>query len=281
MKNIINQIHGLTSIGKDFKESITKEYFDENYGYRQIPVVFKKGFQNLKIRNQITLDFLFKEFSQREKLANLYKDNKELVLNLKDYIDYDSSEYYYTSNRVHKSKIKLDNTLENVFPCWYSSSRISKPKTNLLWLYVGLKNTFSCTHIDIWSTSAWNYLVEGTKLWFVYPKHYSDFIAKNIDSFNIMNQEGFNTQLFELNQKPLVYIQKPGELIFIPSNTYHAVLNIDMTVSLTGNFFNQINYDDVRSFFRKKNDKNNSIFIENIIKDGFKNVKKMNYEEKS
>jgi hypothetical protein len=74
-----------------------------------------------------------------------------------------------------------------------------------------------------------------------------------------------------MTYRPLVCIQRPGDLIFIPGHYYHGVYNAADSISLTENFVNETNYDLVRTWFRSRGNRKNINSIEAIVKEGFSN----------
>ena len=54
--------------------------------------------------------------------------------------------------------------------------------------------------------------------------------------------------------RPLEGVCKAGELMFVPSGWWHSVVNLDLTVAITHNFFSRHNLHFVRNFLRTKPD---------------------------
>lgn len=51
--------------------------------------------------------------------------------------------------------------------------------------------------------------------------------------------------IHSLQDRPLEFVQEPGDVIFIPSGWWHMVLNLEVTVSVTQNFVDCSNLDNV------------------------------------
>ena len=69
-------------------------------------------------------------------------------------------------------------------------------------------------HRDFMGTSAWNVLFAGEKTWQFFPP---------------MGGEGMSC------------VQRPGDIVYTPSNWWHQVRNESCTLALTENFFNESN----------------------------------------
>ena len=109
------------------------------------------------------------------------------------------------------------------------------PGRSYSWMYAGTKGSGSKTHIDILNTSAWLYLVTGSKKWLVAKGHDWSTLTNNgkttPDLFSIHhnNETVDGIEIYE-------YTQKPGTAIFIPPKCLHSVVNEEQSVSLTQNF---------------------------------------------
>lgn len=125
-------------------------------------------------------------------------------------------------------------------------------------LFVGRKGSNSKLHRDSGSTAFWMYLVSGTKRWIVYdvserPYLYESYLdtryVADVLSLNATQEVGDRKRVHEYfdathpllcranAQKGTAYeiIQKPGDLVFMPPDTPHAVENLEDSVGLAFN----------------------------------------------
>lgn len=271
----------LRLITTDHSEAICQEDFNVKYGYPEKPVLFSSAFKNWHIKSDWSLDFLKKNLPEAEHIESGQEKLPPKAMTLEQYLESDrlSSHYFKSQQHLDNNRFEVDYMPREIFTCWYSQYPRSKPKKQLSWLYIGGRHTGTDIHRDIWGTSAWNYLISGKKLWFIYPKAYLNLIRKNKEAFTIKRiQEDLANQDLASIYKPLYCIQKAGQLLFVPNNCYHATINLDFSVALTENFMNETNYDNVRSFFRSGTNRKNISDIESIISHGFKLMNPQNKE---
>lgn len=261
----------LTGVSIDTSDTIDKEYFNTHYGFPGIPVLFKNAFFDWEIRTKWTFDHLESILQEKVAPEKIWDNGMRQAMTLTDYINKSDPSLYYKTNNHLKNVLQGDYTTPACFDCWYSTTKVGRPKNRLSWLYVGVRNSFSELHRDIWYTSAWNYLIQGRKLWFIYPSTYSEMINRDKERYKISGKDinGIANDII----RPLICIQESGEMIFVPGDYYHAVINLEDSISLTENFMNETNYEKVRSYFRAGNNKKNISDIEAIIKDGFDKLK--------
>ncbi|PST84259.1 hypothetical protein C7T94_05935 [Pedobacter yulinensis] len=262
----------LRPITTDETSVLSQEYFNTQYGYTEKPVLFSKAFSEWLEQPEWRLEALSRCLTQPQLLECREPAASGRAMTLGEYLQDGEQGFYYYKTQLHLQEPALYTDLppRHVFDCWYAGNPVARPKKQLSWLYVGARNSFSDTHRDIWGTSAWNFLFEGRKLWLIYPKAYAERIRKSPAEFSILRLLQDETAA---GYRPMFCIQQPGELVFVPNNCYHAAFNLELSVSVTENFINETNYDQVRSFFRAGTNRKNMADIESIIRHGFEKIK--------
>jgi hypothetical protein len=170
-----------------------------------------------------------------------------------------------------------------------------KDRPNFRWLVIGPSRSGSAWHMDPYLTSAWNALISGQKRWMFYQyncpcNELKEKIeqAKEQESQNheTTGNHGYTPAPSYLEcsepldwlcneyvdacrdqQRPWECIQNPGEVIFVPSGWWHAVLNVTDTVAVTQNFVNSQNLPQVMLEMEKHDPKTAKIMKEKLIKD--------------
>lgn len=259
-------------IMQDYSETIDKAEFNKRYGYRNIPVVFKKAFQNWHIKELFSHNNIMDNFPGDYKFSieSCSADAQKLSLN--EYLQYTAT------NNVSESyfKVQLSNFRElfdfdgpEVFNCWYRATANGSPKTDLRWLYIGGNGTQTKLHLDVWHTNAWNYLISGTKIWFIYPENTTKMILENSEAYEFDNYLNNHEEFTRNRIRPLICIQQPGDLIFSPGNCLHSVYNVGLTYSVTENFINETCYDRVLQFFKRSGNIKSLNSLNSIVAKGF------------
>lgn len=109
--------------------------------------------------------------------------------------------------------------------------------SKLRWFYIGKAFTYSALHYDVISTSAWNYLFYGKKLWLFLDSGK----RLNHNRLSVLTNELLQTG--KLPSKKFRYcIQESGDLVFVPSGVAHMVINLTNSLSFTENIVNQDNF---------------------------------------
>jgi histone arginine demethylase JMJD6 len=146
------------------------------------------------------------------------------------------------------------------------------------WLLIGPKRSGSLVHQDPLGTSAWNASLAGYKLWALFPPWINKAILKGCELYKPQEDKEpffwFKSVLPRIQQKhginPLIIIQKPGDLVFVPSKWWHTVLNITNTIAVTQNFVSSVNFDSVWRTVKQQRRK--------LFKNWKKNLHKTHYK---
>lgn len=134
------------------------------------------------------------------------------------------------------------------------------------WMVIGPARTGSCLHVDPLGTAAWNALVSGHKRWALYPPHVpkSDLLPPGFEREGVVWFQDMYPKTRDKawpHPPPLDCIQGPGEIIFVPSGWWHAVLNLDMTVAVTQNFVTSHTFDVCWRWARKSRPKMSQVWL--------------------
>ncbi|XP_063725720.1 bifunctional arginine demethylase and lysyl-hydroxylase JMJD6-B-like [Symsagittifera roscoffensis] len=125
------------------------------------------------------------------------------------------------------------------------------------WIVIGPPRSGTGIHIDRLATSAWNSLVRGAKRWCLLPNEVPGHLLKPQYSDNCGKQEAEAVTWFRFvhprvtsaawpaKWRPIEFVQLPGETVFIPGGWWHVVLNLDISVAITQNYFNTGNFKHV------------------------------------
>ena len=156
-------------------------------------------------------------------------------------------------------KHKLRELLADYLPLKYFShdffqcadSRRTPPNR---WFIIGPRRSGTGIHVDPMGTSAWNALISGIKLWCLFDPKTPDYLVKPVstekgkhpDEAITLFTTVYNRVLsnnWPTNYPPIVGLQMPGEVMYVPSGWWHVVLNIEDTIAVTENFCDESNFE--------------------------------------
>lgn len=163
------------------------------------------------------------------------------------------------------NELLKDYTIPDTFACNFLNLVGTEKKPPWRWFCIGPKRSGTTVHTDPLGTSAWNAITSGKKRWVLFePKHPAKFVKgkalrrdheddEAIDYFyNILPRireqiriEGYDVKVHEC-------IQNAGEIIFVPCNWWHGVINLENTVAVTENYCGYDNFDFVWKKMRKQ-----------------------------
>eukprot|EP00357_Protocruzia_adherens_P004338 CAMPEP_0115001734 /NCGR_PEP_ID=MMETSP0216-20121206/17570_1 /TAXON_ID=223996 /ORGANISM="Protocruzia adherens, Strain Boccale" /LENGTH=288 /DNA_ID=CAMNT_0002367161 /DNA_START=1349 /DNA_END=2215 /DNA_ORIENTATION=- len=146
--------------------------------------------------------------------------------------------------------------------------KLGEERPPFRWITMSTDRSGSTWHQDPSATVAWNALVEGRKRWAIYPP---EVIPPGMTSLSKQSpfagtesptQLQWYLEVYPMlsdEEKPIEFIQHPGECVYMPPNWWHMVLNLEPTFSVTHNYVDEFNYvdcmkdllfDDIEAFYK-------------------------------
>lgn len=137
------------------------------------------------------------------------------------------------------------------------------------WLIVGPARSGSTFHKDPNSTCAWNTVMEGSKLWVMFPPDMkppgvlTDEEESEVTSPAGLAEwvlSGFYNDSVKISDEAsdeeglscVIGVTYPNECIFVPAGWWHLVINLEDTVAITANFVPSVRLGHVLDFFKNK-----------------------------
>ncbi|WP_442591406.1 cupin-like domain-containing protein [Pedobacter sp. AW31-3R] len=256
--------------------NLNKETFDERYGIPGKPVLIRDLATSWPALNLWDFDFFRNNFGEVVVNGEAVNGDQMIKRSFKmaEFIDHfvtnpDVPPYYLKNCNFHIGTVlRTHYTPPDYFNCWYANLPDASRKYNLSWLYIGARDTFSSLHLDIWNTSAWHCVITGKKLWLFFDKEQQEFLYDGM--VNPFNPDLAKFEKYK-NAKPLICIQEPGDVVFTPGNWWHAVYNLEAGISVTENFINSTNWQNVLTYFQKSDMMKSHKTMSNIVAMNLKN----------
>eukprot|EP00470_Lotharella_oceanica_P001585 CAMPEP_0170177188 /NCGR_PEP_ID=MMETSP0040_2-20121228/9892_1 /TAXON_ID=641309 /ORGANISM="Lotharella oceanica, Strain CCMP622" /LENGTH=450 /DNA_ID=CAMNT_0010419743 /DNA_START=45 /DNA_END=1397 /DNA_ORIENTATION=- len=181
---------------------------------------------------------------------------------LKNYLSYMSSEplddqslYLFDPNFA-----KTCPSMEKDYsvPPFFSNQRdlfsvLQNTRPNYRWLIMGPKRSGSTFHKDPNGTSAWNACVRGVKKWILLPPTVNPpGVHSSEDGVDVTSPVSltewfinFYHTLPSLGVESIEFIQRPGDMVFVPTQWWHCVLNLTECIAITQNYVSTCNLNRV------------------------------------
>ncbi|CAK0824044.1 unnamed protein product, partial [Prorocentrum cordatum] len=142
------------------------------------------------------------------------------------------------------------------------------------WFCIGPKRSGTTVHNPL-GTAAWNAVTHGTKRWVLFePKENKrvvtgkDLRVKGEDDEAIMYFDFLLPRIKQAHPDLRVYegLQGPGDVIFVPGDWWHGVLNQEDCVAVTQNYCGADNFDQVWCRTRREREKVAYLWLRNMRK---------------
>lgn len=262
------------------KEDLSVQAFIDNYESKNKPVIINGIVENWPAFKKWDWEYLesaskstFRATSATASQAAYFSVSQYRVYS--EYAKEEAPLYFFDRNFVTETAVTEDYTI----PCYFDSSipgsatdlfRLfgEKARPDYRWLIIGPKRSGSMFHIDPNQTNAWNAAIKGRKKWIFYPPGEtppgvmtsSDGAEATMPlstgewllAFWPFHRQALKNK--EILKRPLECILNPGELIFVPHNWWHMVINLDESIALTHNYVSSSNLVDCLYFLKFKTD---------------------------
>lgn len=145
-------------------------------------------------------------------------------------------------------------------------SVLQQDRPEFRWLIIGPEGSGSSFHIDPNSTSAWNAVITGSKLWLLFPPErvppgvHPSASGGEVTTPVSIKEWFFNfydkieEQEYKPGSEPLQGVCRAGEVLFVPNGWWHLVLNLEDSIAITQNYVSRANLINVLSFLKHKKD---------------------------
>lgn len=109
-----------------------------------------------------------------------------------------------------------------------------------LTLLVGMENSWTRPHVDRGGDSTWQMLLDGNKLWVLgRPEHRHAMLARfSADNTPEWWRWSDEERRFFADHRCVMFMQAPGDLIYIPAGWVHMVKHVTDTVAFQGSMLN-------------------------------------------
>jgi histone arginine demethylase JMJD6 len=124
------------------------------------------------------------------------------------------------------------------------------------WFIAGPPRSGSNLHVDPLGTSAWNALITGKKEWIIF------YPGAPVRESTKSGAAWFRDEYPKLKHlQHYHFVQKPGEILYIPSGWWHIAINREATMAVTQNFFESKYISKAKDLIlRERPDIHNKIF---------------------
>uniref|UniRef100_A0A915JDK5 Jumonji domain-containing protein 4 n=1 Tax=Romanomermis culicivorax TaxID=13658 RepID=A0A915JDK5_ROMCU len=110
-------------------------------------------------------------------------------------------------------------------------------------------------HVDVFRSFSWSANICGRKLWYLVPPGQEKTFKNSQNDFDLYGSGSTDLRKYKSEknfENVITFVQNPGEILFIPSNWYHQVHNLDVTISINHNWLNGANIEKVWYYLKRK-----------------------------
>jgi len=262
---------------------ITVEEFFLRFSLPRRPCIIEDGMKDWPAMQRWSMDLLMEELRHTSLKVGEDDRGRKLRMKFKYFMDYmknqrDDSPLYLFETRPENDpqarKLLDDFEVPDLFPHDFFDLVNPHSKPPYRWWSIGPKRSGTTVHADPLGTAAWNAVTHGRKRWVLFEPQVDARIAKGKDVINTATEDDEAVMYFDFllprikEKHPDIRIyegvQGPGEIIYVPGEWWHGVLNLEDTVAVTQNYCGYDNFDRVWERTRKERLKLAHLWLRNM-----------------
>lgn len=266
------------------RSDITPEWFYENAAKLKQPMIIEDALSDWPAMKRWTFEALEERFRHIAFKVGSDKKGRKLRLKYKYFKDYmdkqqdDSPLYLFETSMdsiTEMSTLKEDYSVPDVFPHDWLNLMNAESRPPYRWWCIGPRRSGTGVHTDPLGTAAWNAVTTGTKRWVLFEPEVSKRLAKGKDYIK-KGEDDEPTNYFDFilprikenHPEVKVYegLQRAGDVIFVPGDWWHGVLNTEDCVAVTQNYVGPDNFETVWKRTRAEREKVAYLWFRNMQK---------------
>ncbi|CAE8617030.1 unnamed protein product [Polarella glacialis] len=263
---------------------ITLEEFQKEYVEKDRPVIVEGACSDWPAMSRWSTEALDERFRHVDFKVGKTDKGKNINLKMKYFLDYMKHQQDDNPLYLFETKVDENNTMRHLlddfdhpdlFPHDWFGLMNDEARPPHRWWAIGPKRSGTTVHTDPLGTSAWNAVSHGVKRWVLFEPHVPkrivkgrDVKKKGEDTEAIMYFDFLLPRLKKANPEVRVYegLQNPGDIIFVPGDWWHGVLNLEDCVAVTANFCGPESFDKIWKRTRKDREKVAHLWLRNMKK---------------
>jgi len=264
---------------------ITVEEFFEQFALAKRPCIIEGAMDDWPAMREWTVDRLLRRMRHSNLKVGEDDKGRKLRMKFKYFADYvkhqhdDSPLYLFETRPEHDPEARklLDEfEVPDLFPHDFFDIVNPHDKLPYRWWSFGPKRSGTTVHNDPLGTAAWNAVTHGRKRWVIFEPSVPGRLAKGKDFFDKDTEDNEAIMYFDFilprlrSRYPTLRIyegvQGPGEVIFVPGEWWHGVLNLEDTFAVTQNYCGYDNFDRVWTQTRRERKKLAYLWLRNMRK---------------
>ncbi|NER82534.1 MAG: cupin-like domain-containing protein [Leptolyngbya sp. SIO1D8] len=254
----------------DRRSNLSYQEFVEEYASVGKPVIMTGVTNSWEAAKKWNYNFFKEQYGSRKCSVRNCQEKHLVYMTVSDYMDYmisdDRSEILYMAGNSlwNYPELLKDYEIPVYFPDWMDKFPRKFTRTLLQatkpmrWLFIGPKGASSGKlHYEMWHSSGWVGMISGRKRFVFFAPDQTDFLyGGKVDIFSP------DLDRFPLyaSAEPVEAIVEAGDVIYAPPLWWHQVENLEDSISVTHDFINESNSEQVFQYFR-----NNLPVVGNVI----------------